>query len=101
MASDPPDYVPGHGLLKDKTVVVTAAAGTGIGFAVARKCLEEGARVVISDIHERRLNEAADQLAEQAGERPPIVLCNVTVEEDVQTLFSTAIGGRSPACSAN
>jgi 3-oxoacyl-[acyl-carrier protein] reductase len=91
MASDPPDYVPGHGLLKDKAVVVTAAAGTGIGFAVARKSLEEGARVVISDIHERRLNEAADQLAEIVGERPSIVLCNVTVEDDVQTLFSTAI----------
>ncbi len=91
MASDPPDYVPGHGLLEDKAVVVTAAAGTGIGFAVARKCLEEGARVVISDIHERRLNEAADQLAALVGDRPPIVLCNVTVEDDVQSLFATAI----------
>ena len=28
---DAPDYVPGHGLLADRTVVVTAAAGTGIG----------------------------------------------------------------------
>jgi hypothetical protein len=26
-----PEYVPGHGLLARKTVVVTAAAGTGIG----------------------------------------------------------------------
>jgi len=39
-----PDYVPGHGLLKGKRVVVTAAAGTGIGFAAAKKCIEEGAR---------------------------------------------------------
>jgi len=31
----PPPYVPGHGLLAGKTVLVTAAAGTGIGFAVA------------------------------------------------------------------
>ena len=28
-----PNYVPGHGLLKGKRVVITAAAGTGIGFA--------------------------------------------------------------------
>ena len=28
-----PEYVPGHGLLAGKTVLVTAAAGTGIGFA--------------------------------------------------------------------
>ena len=35
----------GHDLLKDKVVVVTAAAGTGIGSATARRCLEEGATV--------------------------------------------------------
>ena len=43
-------------------MLVTAAAGTGIGFAVARRCVEEGARVMISDIHERRLGEAAAEL---------------------------------------
>ena len=47
-----PNYVPGHGLLKGKRVVITAAAGTGIGFAAAKKCIEEGALVFISDIHE-------------------------------------------------
>ena len=45
-----------------KTVLVTAAAGTGIGFAVAKRCAEEGAGVVLSDAHERRLGEAAEQL---------------------------------------
>ena len=54
----------GHGLLDGKVVVVTAAAGTGIGFATAKRCVEEGAAVVISDAHERRLGEAADALAE-------------------------------------
>ena len=34
-----PDYVPGHGLLRDKVVVVTAAAGAGIGAAVVRRAL--------------------------------------------------------------
>ena len=51
---DAPEYVPGHGLLADRIVVVTAAAGAGIGFAVAKKAVEEGATVVISDVHERR-----------------------------------------------
>ena len=37
---------PGHGLLAGKTVLVTAAAGTGIGFATAKRCVEEGAGVV-------------------------------------------------------
>ena len=38
-------------LLDGKTVLVTAAAGTGIGFAAAQRCAEEGARVVLSDAH--------------------------------------------------
>jgi 3-oxoacyl-[acyl-carrier protein] reductase len=56
-----------HGLLVGKTVLVTAAAGTGIGFATAKRCVEEGARVAISDRHERRLGEAAEALAEIAA----------------------------------
>ena len=59
----------GHGLLDGKVVVVTAAAGTGIGGAAARRCLEEGARVAISDQHERRLAATRDELAEDHGDR--------------------------------
>jgi 3-oxoacyl-[acyl-carrier protein] reductase len=86
-----PEYVPGHRLLAGKVVVVTAAAGTGIGFAAARRCAEEGAEVVLSDIHERRLGEAAERLTAVLGHRPTAVLCNVTREEDVQRLFTTAL----------
>ncbi|HXW88697.1 MAG TPA: SDR family NAD(P)-dependent oxidoreductase, partial [Streptosporangiaceae bacterium] len=80
-----------HALLADRTVLVTAAAGTGIGFATARRCCEEGARVIISDRHERRLAEAADRLAEISGERPLAVVCDVTSEEQVQRLFDGAV----------
>jgi len=76
-----------HGLLAGKTVVVTAAAGTGIGFATARRCAEEGARVAISDRHERRLGEAAERLADIMGEKPLTVPCDVTVEDDVRRLY--------------
>ena len=86
-----PDYVPAHGLLADRGVVVTAAAGTGIGSAVARRALEEGARVLISDAHERRLGEAADALAEQTGSRPYTQLCDVTSEDQVQALVAAAL----------
>jgi 3-oxoacyl-[acyl-carrier protein] reductase len=79
-----------HSLLAGKTVLVTAAAGTGIGFATAKRCIEEGATVVISDRHERRLGEAADALAE-IGSRPLAVPCDVTVEEDVQALFAATV----------
>lgn len=53
--SEAPKEVAGHGLLQGKVVVVTAAAGTGIGSATARRALVEGADVVVSDHHERRL----------------------------------------------
>jgi 3-oxoacyl-[acyl-carrier protein] reductase len=86
-----PPYVPGHGLLAGRTVVVTAAAGTGIGYAVARRCAEEGAQLVISDIHERRLAEAVDRLADETGVRPASQLCNVTVESEVRALIATAV----------
>jgi 3-oxoacyl-[acyl-carrier protein] reductase len=81
-----------HGLLSGKTVLVTAAAGTGIGFATAKRCVEEGARVAISDRHERRLGEAALRLASINGEKPLAVPCDVTVEDDVRRLFDTVAG---------
>jgi 3-oxoacyl-[acyl-carrier protein] reductase len=88
----PPSPPEGHQLLAGRTVLVTAAAGTGIGFATAHRCVEEGATVVLSDRHERRLGEAADQLAEVAGTRPLAVPCDVTNEDDVQRLFATTVG---------
>ena len=54
MAQPAPIEPPGRGLLEGRNVVITAAAGSGIGGALARRCLLEGARIVISDAHERR-----------------------------------------------
>ena len=89
MVSSVPPYPPSRDLLKDKSVVITAAAGTGIGFATAKRCLEEGARVMLSDWHERRLNEAVNQLTSE-GYNAASVVCDVTKEEDVQGLISSA-----------
>ncbi len=89
----PPPYVPGHGLLAGKRVLITAAAGTGIGYATARRCAEEGAAaVVLSDRHERRLGESADALAADTGLVPLAVPCDVTDEAQVQALFDRATG---------
>jgi 3-oxoacyl-[acyl-carrier protein] reductase len=80
----PPPYVPGHGLLTGKGVLITAAAGTGIGSATAKRMLEEGARVVISDKHERRLGETAAELGVTG------IQCDVTDEASVQALIAGA-----------
>lgn len=87
-----PAYPQPRDLLKGKTVVVTAAAGTGIGYAVAKRAAEEGATVLISDFHERRLGEAADRIAEEAGcARPATFVCDVTNQEQVDGLRDAAL----------
>ena len=77
-------------LLAGRGTVVTAAAGAGIGFATARRCIEQGARVVISDRHEGRLDRAVDELERLTGWRPPAILCDVTVQAEVDALFGFA-----------
>ncbi len=86
-----PEPPAAHGLLEGKVIVITAAAGTGIGFATAKRCAEEGATVVISDAHPRRLEEAADELEALLGSRPLAVACNVTNESEVQALYDSAV----------
>lgn len=87
-----PQYVAGHGLLKGRSVLITAAAGAGIGFSAARRCAEEGCRaLMISDIHPRRLEEAVARLKEETGLAEIYgQLCNVTNEEEVQALVAAA-----------
>jgi 3-oxoacyl-[acyl-carrier protein] reductase len=91
MAPNPPSPPAGRQLLEGKTVIVTAAAGTGIGFAVAKRCVEEGARVLISDLHERRLGEAAAKLAGADGAPAPTCVCDVTRQDQVDALVASAI----------
>ena len=72
---------------------MTAAAGTGIGSATARRCLEEGASVVVSDAHERRLGETAEQLAAEAGDagRVHALPCDVRDEAQVGALYDGTV----------
>jgi 3-oxoacyl-[acyl-carrier protein] reductase len=82
----PPVEPPGHDLLAGKVAVVTAAAGTGIGSATARRLLAEGAEVVVSDAHERRLAETAEELGASLA-----VPCDVTDADQVRALFAAAV----------
>ncbi|MBA9001644.1 SDR family oxidoreductase [Thermomonospora cellulosilytica] len=79
------------GLLDGRVVLVTAAAGAGLGWATARRCAEEGARVVISDVHERRLAEAAERLAEVMGDKPAAIPCDVADTGQVDALIERAV----------
>jgi 3-oxoacyl-[acyl-carrier protein] reductase len=79
-----------HSLLDGKVVVITAAAGTGIGSAAARRCLEEGAAVMISDQHARRLAETREELAAAHGDRVWSRPCDVTDQGAVNALIDGA-----------
>ena len=73
-------------------MLVTAAAGAGIGFAVAKRAAEEGCRALfISDVHERRLNEAVEAIRQATGlQAVHGQLCDVSQEDQVQSLIDAA-----------
>ena len=87
-----PEYVPAHGLMRGKSVLVTAAAGAGIGFAAAKRAAEEGCRaLLISDVHERRLSEAVEAIRQETGLQEVYGhLCDVSQESQVQSLIRAA-----------
>src|SRR5690606_4690134 len=89
-----PEYVAGHGLLKGKAVLITAAAGAGIGFAAATRAVEEGCRaIVISDVHEGGLAAWADKPLQDSGQYAVCgKLCYVTDEAKVRPLNDYAEG---------
>ncbi len=89
--SQAPPYPEPRDLLAGRTVLVTASAGTGIGFATARRCAEEGATVMLSDKHERRLAEYAERLADEIGRDVPSVQCDVTDQGQVDAMFEQAV----------
>ncbi len=65
--------------------------GTGIGFAAAKRFAEEGARIFISDLHPKRLAEAAAKISETTGTSTPSRVCDVTQEKDVRELVDAAL----------
>jgi NAD(P)-dependent dehydrogenase (short-subunit alcohol dehydrogenase family) len=96
--------------LKDKTMIVTGGA-SGIGLATVRRCLQEGANVVLSDLAGSAGAARARELDGHPG-RCLFIACDVTSSDQVDRLvaetaaqlgrvdvvFSNAgIGGTSPA----
>jgi NAD(P)-dependent dehydrogenase (short-subunit alcohol dehydrogenase family) len=65
--------------LRGKVVLVTGAA-SGIGAAIARRCVAEGARIVCAD----RNGEAAERLAGTIGAAATAFTCDVTQAASVQ-----------------
>ncbi|AWI86709.1 short-chain dehydrogenase (plasmid) [Alloyangia pacifica] len=74
-------------LLQGRTAIVTGAGNPdGIGFAVARKLVSEGAQVILADRDHNRLSGAAESLGASAIAKP----CDVTSEDDCAALGALA-----------
>jgi len=79
------------GQLDGQVAIVTGAAGAGIGQAVARRFLQEGAEVVISDAHARRVQEQAEAMSKEAGREVVGIEVNVTSTTQVQQMVDVAV----------
>jgi NAD(P)-dependent dehydrogenase (short-subunit alcohol dehydrogenase family) len=75
--------------LKGKVAVITGAA-SGIGLGLAEEFAAEGMKVVLSDIEDESVNEAADKIAE-TGLETLAVVADVSKKEDVENLARKTI----------
>ena len=77
-----------------RVAVVTAAAGAGIGAAVARRLARDGFDVVVTDAHERRCREFADALADEVGREVSAHHLDVTDHDQVRAVMSKVAAAR-------
>lgn len=78
----------------DKRIaIVTAAAGAGIGSAIARQLAADGMRVVITDLHEGRMARLSEELSQVAGVECPYYRLDVSDHAEVESVFG-AIASR-------
>jgi 3-oxoacyl-[acyl-carrier protein] reductase len=74
-----------------KVAVVTAAAGAGIGAAITRRLAADGFDVVVTDAHERRCQELADELGRQY-DRPFLAIpLDVTEPGAIEACMDTVV----------
>lgn len=76
------------GLLAGRTAVITGAA-QGLGFAIAEAYAAAGANLVLGDLNESAVAEAAGRL--EIGERAIGVGCDVVALADVEALCQKAV----------
>jgi NAD(P)-dependent dehydrogenase (short-subunit alcohol dehydrogenase family) len=75
----------------DGRVTLITGGGSGIGRATALASAEEGATVIISDIHVKGGEETQHQIEDKGGEAL-FIRADVSQAADVQALVSQAIG---------
>ncbi|MDX8450546.1 SDR family oxidoreductase [Mesorhizobium captivum] len=69
----------------DKTKILIAGGSSGMGLALARRCLDQGASVVIAGRGEAKLGKARHELGHRASLETAVV--DISREHEVATLF--------------
>ncbi len=68
------------GRVENKVAIVTGAA-SGLGFAAAQKLMDEGAKVLLTDINEEVINSMPERLSSYSGAQFHTEVHDVTNEE--------------------
>lgn len=71
--------------LQNKIAIVTGAS-SGIGLAIAKLYLQEGATVIFSDI-----NDSGAKVIERLGDKVSFIKCDVSKSEEVNQLVGTVV----------
>ncbi|MCY4563775.1 MAG: SDR family NAD(P)-dependent oxidoreductase [Gammaproteobacteria bacterium] len=77
-----------------RVALVTAAAGAGIGAAVARRLTADGRDVVVTDAHERRCREFAHALSEDLGRDVAAYHLDVTDHGQARAVIDDVVGSK-------
>ena len=77
------------GRVQDKVAIITGAA-SGLGFAAARKLLEEGAKVILTDVNREVLDSMPERLSDFSETQFQSIFHDVTQEESWIELINKA-----------
>ncbi len=75
----------------DSKVVIVTGAASGIGLATAHQFSNQGAMVIIADLHREKAEAAAEQISYATGRKVLGVACDVANESDVRTTVDKAL----------